>query len=61
VQGGGKILDLRHAPVVQLNVDVLSVTLCSTGYGPFVGLFAENHVESGTVVDDNGYKLEDVD
>jgi hypothetical protein len=23
--------------------------------------FIENHVESGTVVDDNGYKLEDVD
>ncbi len=55
------ILDLRHAPVVQLNADALSVTLSSTGYGLFVGFFAENHVESGTVVDDNGYKLEDID
>jgi hypothetical protein len=31
------ILDLRHAPVVQLNADVLSVTLRSTEYGLFVG------------------------
>jgi hypothetical protein len=25
------------------------------------GICAENHVESGKVVDDNGYKLENVD
>ncbi len=25
------------------------------------GICAENHVESSTVVDDNGYKLEDID
>jgi hypothetical protein len=31
------ILDLRHAPVVQLKADGLSVTLRSTGYGSFVG------------------------
>ncbi len=31
------ILNLQHAPVVQLNVDALSVTLSSTGYGAFVG------------------------
>jgi hypothetical protein len=55
------ILDLQHAPMVQLNADALSVTLSSTGYGSFVGFFTENHVESSTVVDDNGYKLEDVD
>jgi hypothetical protein len=55
------ILDLQHAPVVQLNVDALSVTLSSTGYGSLVGFLAENHVESGTVIDDNGYKLKDVD
>ncbi len=55
------ILDLQHAPMVQLNVDALSVTLSSTGYGSFVGFFAENHVESGTVVDDDSYKLEEVD
>jgi hypothetical protein len=55
------ILDLRHAPVVQLNADALSATLSSTGYGLFVGFFAENHLESGTVVDVNSYKLLDVD
>jgi hypothetical protein len=31
------ILDLRQAPVVQLNADVLLVTLRSTGYGLLVG------------------------
>ncbi len=31
------ILDLRHAPVVQLNADGLLVTLRSTRYGLFVG------------------------
>ena len=31
------ILDLRHAPVVQLKADALLVTLRSTGYGLFVG------------------------
>jgi hypothetical protein len=31
------ILDLRHAPVVQLKVDALSVMLRITGYGSFVG------------------------
>jgi hypothetical protein len=31
------ILDLRHALVVQLNADALSVTLSSTRYGSFVG------------------------
>jgi hypothetical protein len=31
------ILDLQHAPVVQLKVDTLLVTLRSTGYGLFVG------------------------
>jgi hypothetical protein len=55
------ILDLRHAPVVQLNADALSVTLSSTGYGLFVGFFAENHVQSSTVVDDDSYKLKNVD
>ncbi len=31
------VLDLQHALVVQFNVDELSVTLRSTGYGSFVG------------------------
>jgi hypothetical protein len=31
------ILDLQHAPVVQLNADMLSVTLRSTRYGLFMG------------------------
>ncbi len=49
------ILDLKHAPVVQLNADALSVMLSSTGYGLLCDFHAENHVESGTVVDDNSY------
>ncbi len=55
------ILDLQQAPVVQLNADVLSVTLRSTGYRSVVGFFSENRMESGTVVDDDSYKLKDID
>ncbi len=55
------ILDLQQAPVVQLNADALLVTLRSTGYGLFAGFFSEHHMESGTVVDDDSYKLKDVD
>ncbi len=55
------ILDLRQAPVVQLNAGALSVTLRSTGYGSLVGFFSENRMKSGTVVDDDSYKLKDVD
>jgi hypothetical protein len=32
------ILDLRHAPVVQLKAEVLLVMLRNTGYGSFLGI-----------------------
>jgi hypothetical protein len=53
------ILDLWHAPVVQLNADAGYVKKHRVWV--VCGICAENHVEIGTVVDDNGYKLKDVD
>ncbi len=55
------ILDLRQAPVVQLNADKLLVTFEKHRVGIACGFFSESRMESGAVVDDDSHELKDID
>jgi len=54
-------LDFLHAPVVQLRVDALSVTLSKNWKRIITGQRCHVKIERCTVVYENGNKLKDVD